>query len=153
MEYEINRYMPKDYEFVYQTKKNVYMKYVEINWGSWNELDQREMFDNFINSYGKDIQIIIVKNQMVGFFHGNDLPDGNYELGNICIAPNFQGKGLGTKVLKDIIAKHKHQDIYLRYFKQNPVVHLYKRLGFEMVEELPYHYKMCLKSKNKNLKR
>lgn len=41
--------------------------------------------------------------------------------------------------------------MYLRYFKQNPVVKLYERLGFEVIEELPYHFKMVLKAKNKIL--
>ena len=109
----------------------------------------REIFKNFIESYGHDIKIIMMNNERIGFYHGNEDDNGNYELGNICIIPEYQGKGIGTKILKDILAEHDHQDVYLRYFKQNPVVKLYERLGFEMVEELEFHYKMCLKSKNK----
>ena len=28
--------------------------------------------------------------------------DGSYEIGNICIIPEYQGRGIGTQVLKDI---------------------------------------------------
>ena len=147
IKYSLRDYKYKDQEFVYQTKKDVYKKYVEANWGEWNEEAQREMFKNFITAYGDDIKIIVVGSDRIGFYHGNDDDKGNYELGNICIIPEYQGKGIGTKVLKEILAEHNHQDIYLRFFKQNPVVKLYERLGFEMDEELEFHYKMCLKSK------
>lgn len=145
--YEFRPYTDKDYWFVYNVKKNAYKVYVELNWGKWDDDAQKEMFVKFIETYGKDIKIIVVDGEDVGFFHGDNLPNNGYEIGNICIIPECQGKGLGTKILKDIILEHKHQDIYLRYFKQNPVVKLYERLGFKMLEELPYHNKMILKTK------
>ena len=37
---------------------------------------------------------------------------------------------------------HKEQDIHIQYFKQNPVVNLYKRLGFEQTGETEFHYQM-----------
>jgi len=60
--------------------------------------------------------------------------------------PEYQGRGIGTKILNDILKEHKHQDVYLRYFKQNPVVKLYERLGFEILEEMTYHFKMVKKT-------
>ena len=33
-------------------------------------------------------------------------------------------------------------DIYLKVFKTNPVINLYKRLGFEIIEDLENHFKM-----------
>ena len=34
-------YTDSDYEFVYEVKKNAYIKYVEACWGPWNEEVQR----------------------------------------------------------------------------------------------------------------
>ena len=147
IEYIFDNYTDDDYEFVYETKKQVYKKYVEANWGEWNEDKQREMFADFIKTYGDKIQMIMMGYNKIGFYHGEDIGDNEYEIGNICIIPEYQGKGLGTKILKEIISEQRGKDIYLRYFKQNPVVRLYKRLGFEMIEELPYHYKMVLRQK------
>ena len=48
-------------------------------------------------------------------------------------------------ILNNIIEENSSRNIYLRYFKQNPVGKLYERLGFEIVEEMPYHFKMVLK--------
>ena len=147
MIYKMRPYETFDYDFVYYIKKIVYRIYVEQNWGEWNEESQKTMFEDFIKTYSKEIKIIMLNNQNIGFFHGNDTESGDYEIGNICILPEFQGKGIGSQILKDIINSHKNQNIYLRFFKQNPVVNLYKRFGFEIVEELPHHYKMKLERK------
>ena len=148
IDYTFVPYSNDDYKFVYETKKVVYKKYVEENWGKWDEQVQLEMFNNFIKEYGKEIKIIVSNNQKIGFWHGEMLSDGNYEIGNICIIPDYQGKGLGTEILKNILKQHQYQDVYLRFFKSNPVVNLYKRLGFKICEELPYHFKM-VKEKSK----
>ena len=150
IEYILKPYRKEDYDFVYDTKKKAYQKYVEANWGEWNEEKQREMFDQFIDTYGKDIQIVMEEGKRIGFYHGEELENNAFEIGNICIIPECQGRGIGTRILKDVLGEHKHQDIYLRYFKQNPVVKLYERLGFVMCEEMPYHFKMVLKAKTNN---
>lgn len=147
MEYQLRPYITSDYEFVYYVKKLVYKAYVEENWGEWNEEKQREMFAEFISNYSADINIIVIEGKMAGFFHGNDISEDVFEIGNICILPAFQGKGIGTSILKMLINVHAGQDICLRFFKQNPVVNLYKKLGFEIIEELQHHYKMLLKNK------
>ena len=147
MEYQLRPYIASDYEFVYYVKKLVYKAYVEENWGEWNEEKQREMFAEFISNYSADINIIVIEGKMAGFFHGNDISEDVFEIGNICILPAFQGKGIGSSILKMLINVHAGQDICLRFFKQNPVVNLYKKLGFEIIEELQHDYKMLLKNK------
>ena len=129
-------------EFVYQTKKIVYRKYVEECWGSWIESDQRDYFNDFINKAKEDLWIIQYNGNDIGFYNGMNLDDGSYEIGNICIIPEYQRKGIGTKILKDMLEKHKNQDIRIQYFKQNPVGKLYERLGFVSNGETKFHYQM-----------
>ena len=62
MEYTTRDYSENDYQFVYDVKKLVYQKYVEANWGEWNEEKQLEMFEEFINEHSKDIKISVVNN-------------------------------------------------------------------------------------------
>lgn len=61
------KYTDKDYEFVYEVKKNAYKKYVEECWGSWIEKDQRKYFDSFISKVQNDAFIIYLDNKKLAF--------------------------------------------------------------------------------------
>jgi hypothetical protein len=37
MKIRFRMYNEKGYQFIYDVKKEVYKKYVELNWGEWNE--------------------------------------------------------------------------------------------------------------------
>lgn len=143
----LRKYTNNNYRFVYQVKKNAYKKYVEECWVDWVENDQQKYFENFINQVGENAYIILYDNKDIGFYNGEVLENGNYEVGNICIVPEYQGKGIGTKLLKGILEKYNDTDIEIQYFKQNPAGALYKRLGFEESGETNFHYKM-IRSKN-----
>ena len=138
----INNEFHNDYDFVYEVKKNAYKKYVEECWGSWIEEDQRNYFKDFIVQVKENAYIIQLNGKDIGFYNGETLEDGSYEIGNICIIPEYQGRGIGTEILKDMIELHQQEDIHIQYFKQNPVGSLYKRLGFEENGETKFHYQM-----------
>lgn len=139
---ELVPYTDNDYEFIYDVKKNAYKKYVEECWGSWNEKEQRNHFEQFIKSVKYTTFIIMNNDEKIGFYNGEVLKNGNYEIGNICIIPKYQGQGIGTKILKGIIDDNKNKNIEIQYFKQNPVGRLYERLGFIHNGETKYHYQM-----------
>ena len=146
MKEEINLvpYTDDDYEFVYEVKKNAYKKYVEECWGAWLEEDQRTYFEKFINTVKNNGFVIMDGDKKIVFYNGEVLDNGNYEVGNICIIPEYQGKGIGTKILKDKLEENKDRDIEIQYFKQNPVGKLYERLGFVPSRETEYHYQMII---------
>ena len=100
----------------------------------------KELFEKFIKTYEKLILIIMVNNQQIGFVHGEELNETTYEIQNICINPAWQGKGIGTQIIKDILKQHKNKNIEIRCFKQNPVRKLYERLGFKLTNETEFHY-------------
>ena len=141
-------YTDLDYEFVYEVKKTVYQKYVEECFGKWNEEDQREYFKKFINTVKDNAFIIMHGDEKIGFYNGEILPNGNYEIGNICLIPKYQGRGIGTQILKDKLKENSNRDIEIQYFKQNPVGKLYERLGFIPNGETEHHYQM-IKTKSK----
>ena len=146
-------YRDEDYEFVYEVKKNAYRKYVEKNWGSWNEEEQRKYFDNLITNVKNNAFIIMYEETKIGFYNGEIISNGNYEIENICIIPHYQNKGIGSKILKSKLVfcpktlnqkreENKDRDIVIQYFKQNPVGKLYERLGFTPNGETEFHYRM-----------
>ena len=107
------------------------------------------MSDNkFISTVKDNAYIIMYGDKKIGFYNGEILENGNYEVGNICIIPEYQGKGIGSKILKDILEENKDKNIEIQYFKQNPVGKLYDRLGFVSNGETEFHYKM-IKGKTK----
>lgn len=145
-------YTDDDYEFVYEVKKNAYKKYVEECWGSWIEEDQRTYFEKFISTVRNNAYIIFDGDKKIGFYNGEILENGNYEVGNICIIPEYQGRGIGTKLLKEKLDENKDRDIEIQYFKQNSVGKLYERLGFVPSGETQFHYQM-MKPKQEILKK
>lgn len=147
IKYNFRNFTDEDYEFVYELKKCAYKKYVELNWGVWDEIAQREYFKKFIETYRDTTYIIQVDGKDIGFFGDEMLENGNYEIGNICLIPEYQGRGIGTVILKDVIEKYGDYDIEIQYFKQNPVGRLYEKLGFVPNGETQFHYQMIKRKK------
>ena len=141
IEYTLRTITEQDYDFIYQVKKDAYQKYVEMNFGEWNDELQKEFFKAFMEKFKAGARIIAFQGMDIGFFNDCET-DYIYEIGNICILPEYQNQGIGTIILQDIMAEHADKEIHLQYFKQNPVGRLYERLGFERVGETPYHYQM-----------
>lgn len=141
-DYELRKYNNEDYEFVYETKKNAYKKYVEECWGKWDDLDQRNRFKDSMELTFDRTYIIFIDNKKIGFYQGQVVDEETYYIENICIIPEYQGKGIGTQILKSILEKYYNKNIKIQYFKQNPVGNLYKKLGFVPNGETEFHYQM-----------
>ena len=60
------------------------------------------------------------------------------------VVPAHQGRGLGTTVLRAVIAEARHANalLHLSVLKKNPAARLYARLGFRTLAESPQSYKM-----------
>ena len=119
-QYNMRPYIDNEYhnykEFIYKVKKDAYKEYVEKNYGSWVEEEQRRRFNQFIEQVKGDTWIIQLDGVDIGFYNGKKLDNDNYEIGNICIIPEYQGKGIGTQVLKDMMRLHNNQNIHIQYF-------------------------------------
>ena len=71
----------------------------------------------------------------IGFYNGTIKEKDIYEIGNICILLEYQRKGIGSQILNYILKENDTKDIYLQYFKNNPVGNLYKKLRFVFEKE------------------
>lgn len=69
----------------------------------------------------------------------NETMEGEVYIDTISVSPSFQGKGIGTKLLKAIIKKSRsegHKKIGLLVDLQNPnAKKLYSALGFEAIDK------------------
>ena len=81
-----------------------------------------------------------------GFYNGKEIENNIFELGNICIKPEYQNKGIGTAVLNEIMFENKGKNIKLQAFKINErAINLYEKIGFEKMNETQTHYIMMKK--------
>ena len=140
-EYELRTITEQDYDFIYQVKKDAYQKYVEMNFGEWQDELQKEFFKAFMEKFKEGARIITFQGKDIGFYNDCET-ECTSKIGNICILPEYQNQGIGTAILQDVLDAHTDKEIHLQYFKQNPVGRLYDRLGFEQCGETAYHYQM-----------
>lgn len=88
-------------------------------------------------------QIILYKNQPAGRLY---LWESETEIRviDISLLPRFQGKGIGTKILKDIIksSEAKNKMVTLHIIPGNPARKLYDKLGFIHIRDTGIHQYM-----------
>ena len=100
------------------------------------------MFDKRVKRIKDNMYLIYYEDKRFGFY--TIYNDDNYlEIENICILKDYQGLGIGTRVINNIININKY--IKLQYFKCNPVGKLYSKLGFIPDGENEFRYKMIKK--------
>ena len=143
MKYTFRNYNDNDYNLIYDLKKQAFQGYVNHFWGLWDDEKQHEFFDNYIKAQRDRIKIIVLDGKDIGYFD-DKLCGNEYEIVNIIIKPEYQGKGVGTEILKTAIKEHLKNEVHIQCFKTNPVKNLYFKLGFEEIEQTKTHIKMEL---------
>ena len=115
--------------------------HVERQFGAWDADFQRQKFqESMIHDHR---QIIEVEGADAGML--NVIRDAEeILLDQIWLLPQFQGRGIGQQVIRDLTLESTYQQkpIILSVLLMNPAVNLYKRLGFTTIGETETHYKM-----------
>ena len=143
--YEVVKPNLTDYEFLRNVHHITLRPHVEKIWG-WEETRQDGFFKEDFES--GQIQVLRAFNQSVGYLQLNE-ENGTLFIVNILILPEFQGRKLGSAIIKDLIAKcgAKGVAIKLGVFKVNTRAKcLYESLGFEVDGETETHFLMSLLS-------
>jgi ribosomal protein S18 acetylase RimI-like enzyme len=88
-------------------------------------------------------QIIIINGEKGGLLKVIK-NDADWELYQVQVAAKFQGKGIGSKILMEVLrsAKQMGAHVRLNVLKNNPAKRLYERLGFRVDREDLYFYGM-----------
>jgi GNAT superfamily N-acetyltransferase len=119
-------------EFSYQVKKVAEGDYVKEIFG-WDETEQRVFHSRDWEQ--KRPMIISYNGESVGTIYVAENKDC-IEIGQFFIMPEYQNKGVGTYVLKQVLdsADRSGLTTKLAYLRNNPVASLYSRHGFKIVE-------------------
>jgi GNAT superfamily N-acetyltransferase len=140
VKYTLRAATDRDGGFIFRLRAVTLKEYVEQIWG-WDDAYQEARF------FGKfdptEWQIIVSDDQDVGALQVWR-EEAEVILGNIQIAPQYQHRGLGSVVIRDILAGARGDGlpVTLWVLRGNPARRLYERLGFTVVEETPLRYKM-----------
>lgn len=130
-----------DYEFGRLLHHAAYQEVVTRQFGSWEEKIQDDFFKEGWNRAPH--KIILVDGNAVGIYSVAEYPDHIF-FSELQISPEYQGKGLGTKIMKEQMQYAKKRDLALRLqvLQENRAQELYLRLGFLVIENTNTHVKM-----------
>lgn len=135
-------------EFSYRVKKTAEGEYIAQIWG-WDENFQRDF-------HAKDWQqkrpeIILYDSRPIGTISKTENED-YVEIRQFFILPEYQRQGIGSYLLKSILDRADRSDRIARlaFLKNNPVGSLYKRHGFQIIDEMDNFYLMERKPGSSN---
>jgi GNAT superfamily N-acetyltransferase len=135
IDYSLVKLIPADEahrEFSYQVKKAAEGEYITLMFG-WDEGVQRSYHNNAWQQQKPDV--ITYDGKLIGSIATMETEDC-IEIGQFFILPEYQNKGIGTHLLKDILSRADQlgKNVTLRFLKNNPVKSLYVRNGFRLVD-------------------
>ena len=140
MEYKLSNSSNKDINRLIEYKKRTIYQYAKDL--SNEEIDKINKY--IINGVPRpisDYSNIIVDNKIVGCLLLINKDDGKL-LDEIYLEEEYRNKGIGTEIINDIL--NNNDVVYLWVYKENEkAISLYKKLGFNVIEETESRY--CMK--------
>ena len=139
MDYKLIKSSNNDIEKLIDYKKKTIFEYAK-------DLSDEEI--NRINNYVSsevpkliiDYYNIIVDNKIVGCLLLTNKDDGKL-LDEIYLEEEYRNKGIGTDIIIDIL--NNNDIVYLWVYKENEkAISLYRKLGFNIIEETESRYYM-----------
>lgn len=123
-----------DAEFAVQVIRTTMQGHVLRTWGHWNEPGVRE---RAIEDTGAGrTHIIELDGQAAGLFLVDERPT-HTELEQIFLLPPFQRRGLGTRLMRELMAQadRSGRTLRLQVLRVNPARFWYSQLGLREVEQ------------------
>ncbi len=139
MEYKLSKSSEKDINRLIEYKNRTIYQYAKDL--SSEEIDRINKYvtsevPRLINDYCN----IIVDNKIVGCILLTNNDSGKL-LDEIYLEEKYRNKGIGTKIIMNIL--NNNDVVYLWVYKENEkAISLYKKLGFNVIEETESRYYM-----------
>lgn len=139
-EYSLRPATSADFSFLRELHRQTLRPYVEQIWG-WDEQQQENLLRERFAP--EKLQVIQIAGKDTGILQVETKPNEVF-LANILLAPEFQKRGLGRKIVSDVVeqAKVRGLPVALTVLKPNPAKRLYERLGFQVTKEDEVRYFM-----------
>jgi ribosomal protein S18 acetylase RimI-like enzyme len=140
MDWSLRAATEEDFGFLLRLHERTMRPYVEITFGPWDTEWQKAYFRQHFHP--QRIQIIQIDGQDAGMIEIQERSEEVFII-NIEVAPEYQRKGLGSRVIRDILAEAEREGkpVALQVLKANVRARsLYQRLGFGVTGENETHY-------------
>ena len=136
-QFEVRQATPGDRDTIYRIKRETIRPYVEQVWGWDEELQERRFCESYDHTA---TQVVVVDGLAVGLLRVSERESAVF-IDQVEITPKYQGQGIGTALIKDIVARGRPVD--LGVLKVNvDARRFYERLGFRVTGETETHYNM-----------
>lgn len=130
---------------LFEIHRTVFRSHIEQIW-DWDERWQRSNFATELAS--STTSAIRIDALIVGYVQFRDEGNRIY-VQNIALLPDFQSKGIGTRLIKELQAQAAARGVPLELgvFRSNaPARRFYERLGFERACDTETHTEMSWKA-------
>jgi ribosomal protein S18 acetylase RimI-like enzyme len=140
MEVHVREANVADFEFARSLYFQTMRPMIESLFG-WDQRRQEESFGSWFDLH--EAGIIVADGCDVGWMQSRT-NDREIFLGSLYILPEMQRLGIGTEILRRLIARGRDssKSVTLAVMKINPAVRLYERLGFRVTHEDQYKWHM-----------
>ena len=130
-----------DMDFARTVHHLAYRDVVTRQFGQWDETLQDGFFDRGWSP--AKIEILLVDGEPCGYTGIEDRP-GDVYLRELVIQPEYQGRGIGTTILRQVMARAQGRGVPVRMqvLQQNRAQDLYRRVGFREVGRTETHVLM-----------
>ena len=134
MDYRLRPASEADKAWLDVLRREAYRDLFDATWGGW---DETRYLDHFSKTWDAGhISVIVVEGCAVGMIQLLESA-GEIEVAEIQVLPTWQGYGLGSRVLQDVIDSAREHgnrvSLYLGLHNRG-ALRLYKRLGFQEQE-------------------
>lgn len=132
--YTLRPVVEGDFDFLWDLKVATLKPYIEQIY-EWDELQARDILRNVM----RGAHIVLLQGKPAGMLKV-EVVGGFVYLAEIGLMPEHQKKGLGTQIIRDVLAMADRRGMptELQVFAINPAAKLYERLGFTQTHKKMY---------------
>lgn len=103
----LKRENKEEINFIYNIKKE---KYKEENKKELDKEILNKLLERYIKENAKNIKVIMLKEEKIGFFDGKILENNTFRIDNIFILKEYQNKGIETTISNEILFENEKVD-------------------------------------------
>ena len=123
---------PEDIELIYALCKALIHRYERLETMDYDRVMAwvRRKIEASIGEY----TAVYANGQKAGYYHFYQNEDGQFEIDDLYVFPEYQNQGIGSGVIKKCCASVSAPVMLYVFIENKRAVSLYKRLGFEVTQ-------------------